>query len=74
MDALNCDIVWRISDTEFGNSHLTLRDAGTTIEAWRVDYNEVRPHSSLDRLTPAEYAGLHQQSEENLAITSSHLP
>ena len=53
---------------------LTLRDARTTIEAWRVDYNEVRPHSSLDRLTPAEYAGLHQQSEENLAITSSHLP
>ena len=53
---------------------LSLRDARTTIETWRVDYNEVRPHSSLDRLTPAEYAGLHQQSEENLAISSSHLP
>jgi putative transposase len=26
------------------------------IEAWRVDYNEVRPHSSLGNLTPAEFA------------------
>ena len=26
------------------------------IEAWRVDYNEVRPHSSLGDLTPREFA------------------
>ena len=26
------------------------------IEAWRVDYNSVRPHSSLDYLTPEEFA------------------
>jgi len=28
-------------------------------EAWRVDYNEVRPHSALGYLTPAEYAAKH---------------
>jgi putative transposase len=28
----------------------------TVIEAWRVEYNEVRPHSSLKNATPMEYA------------------
>lgn len=35
----------------------SLRDASHTIEAWREDYNQVRPHSSLGNLTPEEYAG-----------------
>lgn len=34
-----------------------LNDARFTIEAWRRDYNHVRPHSSLGGLTPAEFAG-----------------
>lgn len=50
---------------------LSIQDAKKTIEDWREDYNEVRPHSSLGRLTPAEYVGLHQQSEMSLATTSS---
>lgn len=33
-----------------------LADARSTIGAWRVDYNEVRPHGSLGGLTPKEYA------------------
>jgi putative transposase len=31
-------------------------DARAVIEAWRVDYNETRPHSSLGNATPAEFA------------------
>ena len=31
-------------------------DAKVAIEDWRRAYNEVRPHSSLKNLTPAEYA------------------
>jgi putative transposase len=40
------------------NEHwfLNLREAKREIEAWRIDYNEVRPHSSLGNLTPAEFA------------------
>jgi len=34
---------------------LSIDHARTTIEAWRRDYNEVRPHSSLGNLTPAKY-------------------
>jgi putative transposase len=34
---------------------LSLDHAKATIEAWRHDYNEVRPHSSLGDLTPAEF-------------------
>jgi putative transposase len=34
----------------------SLADARYTIEVWRRDYNEARPHSSLGRLTPADFA------------------
>jgi putative transposase len=38
------------------NWFMNLRHARGVIEAWRKDYNEVRPHSSLDNRTPVEYA------------------
>lgn len=38
------------------NWFLDLADARRTIEAWRRDYNELRPHSALGRVPPAVYA------------------
>ena len=40
------------------NEHwfVNLVDAKDTIERWRVDYNTVRPHSSLNGATPEEFA------------------
>ena len=38
------------------NWFVGLRDAQKRIESWRVDYNTVRPHSSLRYLTPEEFA------------------
>ena len=40
------------------NEHwfVDLQDARDKIETWRIDYNRVRPHSSLDNLTPKEFA------------------
>lgn len=40
------------------NAHwfLSLDDARRKIEAWRAFYNEVRPHTALKWLTPAEFA------------------
>ena len=38
--------------------YTNLEDAWQVIEAWRVDYNTVRPHSSLGYLTPVEYAAI----------------
>jgi putative transposase len=35
---------------------LSLDDAKAKIEAWRNDYNAVRPHSALQWMTPAEFA------------------
>lgn len=43
------------------NWFLDLRDAIQTIEAWRKDYNEHRPHSSLNQQTPQEFAQQYQQ-------------
>ena len=34
---------------------ISLRDARETIEAWRVDHNEVRPHSGLANATPTAF-------------------
>jgi len=38
------------------NWFVSLPDAQQTIEEWRRDYNEERPHSALDYLTPVEFA------------------
>ena len=40
------------------NWFVSLEHAKTTIAAWRRDYNEVRPHSSLGQLTPSEFAAV----------------
>ena len=47
---------------------LSLADARQKIEAWRCDYNHVRPHSSLGHLTPSEF--VIQRQEERTAETA----
>ena len=60
------------------NWFVDLADAREKIEAWRVDYNTVRPHSSLGYLTPAEFA--HREAagkravEKTLATASLEIP
>jgi putative transposase len=34
---------------------VSLEDAREKIEAWRLDYNQQRPHSALGHLTPSEF-------------------
>lgn len=41
----------------------SMADAQAIIEAWRVDYNQRRPHSSLGHLTPNEFVGQRQAIE-----------
>jgi putative transposase len=38
------------------NWFLSLKHAREVIEAWRVDYDEVRPHGALKGKSPKEYA------------------
>jgi putative transposase len=45
-----------------GEWFLSLADAQRTIERWRRDYNETRPHSSLAGRTPTEFAADHAAS------------
>jgi len=42
----------------------TLAEARTIIEAWRQDYNQLRPHSSLGALTPNEFAALKREQSK----------
>lgn len=41
----------------------SLNEARTIIEAWRLDYNQHRPHSSLGHLTPNEFLKQRQGKE-----------
>ena len=41
------------------------KEAQVIAEGWRQDYNNYRPHSSLDYLTPAEFAG-HYYENNNM--------
>ena len=47
------------------NEHLfaNLKDARKIIEEWRTDYNTNRPHSSLNGLTPTEFAARPKQGQ-----------
>ena len=41
----------------------TLPQARAIITDWRQDYNEIRPHSSCQRMPPAQFAALHRQQK-----------
>jgi len=45
------------------NQHwfISLEEAKSIIEEWRIDYNSIRPHSSLGYLAPQEFIRLSQQ-------------
>jgi len=45
------------------NWFLSIEDAREKIEAWRRDYNEFRPHSSLGDLTPQQFAEQFESQE-----------
>ena len=49
----------------------TLPQAKTCIAEWRRDYNEVRPHSSLGRIPPAQFAQQHRINS-NAASNTNH--
>lgn len=52
------------------NWFLSLADARTIIENWRIDYNEQRPHSSLGGRTPSEFATAIQTTTPSAAGNS----
>jgi putative transposase len=56
------------------NEHVfvNLHSAQQIIETWRQDYNSERPHSSLNDLTPEEFARNYYQ-EQKAKITNQNL-
>ena len=49
------------------NEFVSIEHARQRIEAWRVDYNEHRPHGALGHLTPSEYAKVGQKRSPDAA-------
>lgn len=54
-----------------GHWFTTVADAQQTIEAWRREYNEIRPHSALGGRPPEEFARSIEQAEvaREVAVT-----
>ena len=56
---------------KFRDEHLneswfeTLQQARNAASIWKQDYNQIRPHSSVGRIPPAEFAHLHRQRAAN---------
>ena len=50
---------------------LSIADARSKIEAWRVDYNLHRPHSALGQLSPREY--LRRSTTEDIEAANFQL-
>ena len=52
------------------NEHLfgSLKDAREIIEEWRTDYNTNRPHTSLNGLTPTEFAARPDQGQNGTEL------
>jgi transposase InsO family protein len=57
-----------------GEIFFSLADAREKLERWRTDYNERRPHSSLDDQTPAEFAKQVRQRSFALPIVDKAGP
>jgi putative transposase len=49
------------------NEFVSIDEARQRIEAWRVDYNEHRPHGALGHLTPSEYVKAGQKRSAEAA-------
>jgi putative transposase len=56
------------------NYFLDLKEAKEVIEAWRREYNTVRPHESLDQLTPMEFMAEYKRQNNNLNPQEFSLP
>ena len=50
------------------NWFATLLDAREKIEAWREDYNEQRPHSSLNYQTPREFTSQMSSTRKDYCV------
>jgi putative transposase len=55
------------------NEHIfeTLDEAREIIEEWRQDYNDERPHSSLENLTPTEFVQKHYALLNGSTVTAT---
>jgi hypothetical protein len=56
------------------NYFLSLADAREKIEAWRIEYNTERPHSSLGYLTPEEFVASIRTPQLSSAATGIAWP
>jgi len=52
----------------------SLQQAREVIANWRIDYNEVRTHSSCGRIPPAQFAANHRQQQEAKAKSKIEAP
>ena len=49
----------------------SMEEASARIEAWRIDYNESRPHQALQEETPAQFAMRAKELERSMSFSAA---
>ena len=49
----------------------SMEEAKARIEAWRIDYNESRPHQALQEETPAQFAMRAKELERSMSFLTA---
>ncbi len=49
----------------------SMEEAKSKIEAWRIDYNESRPHQALQEETPAQFAMRTEELERSMSFSTA---
>jgi transposase InsO family protein len=49
----------------------SMEEAKARIEAWRIDYNESRPHQALQEETPAQFAMRAKELERSMSFSTA---
>lgn len=50
------------------NIFFSIEDAREKLNAWRIDYNTQRPHSSIGNLAPEEFARTHKKGLQKARV------
>jgi putative transposase len=48
-----------------------MEEARAKIEAWRIDYNESRPHQALQEETPAQFSMRVKELERSMRFSTA---
>jgi Integrase core domain len=66
-------MIWQVYLVMYRRIYICHKKNSTCIAEWRRDYTEVRPHNSLSRIPPAQFAQQHRINSNAAANTNQQV-